>query len=148
MSAGAVHWVSLLPMQSRFRTTRLGFLKLGGRHHSRSVQRGQECLAPMHYVVAVDAFKHGLPALFPLLQRHVHCRCNRDRNVLDVIGIDQQCTVEFSCGAGKTGQDKGAGFFRVLRGNIFLRHQIHPVAKRGHQTDAGNPVKAGQKPDV
>ena len=61
---------------------------------------------------------------------------NRGRDRLGIVGIDEKRGRAFGRRPGKARQDENAGVFAILRGDVFLRHQVHAVAQRRHQPRA------------
>ena len=52
-----------------------------------------------------------------------------------VVRIDDQRRIQFARRAGELRQHQNARIVRILRRDILLRHQVHPVAQRRHQPD-------------
>ena len=59
--------------------------------------------------------------------------------------IDQQRRLQLPRRTGELRQHQHPWIGRVLRGDEFLRHQVHPVAQRRHQPDSREPHIAGHR---
>ncbi len=77
------------------------------------------------------AVEIGMP-LPPLGTRHAERHLDRVRHLLGVVGIDDEGSLHPLGGAGEARQDEHARIERVLRGHVFLGHEIHAVAQRRH----------------
>ena len=53
---------------------------------------------------------------------------------LRIVGIDEERCVELRGCARKARQNEHARVLRILRGNVFLGHEIHAVAQRCDQS--------------
>ena len=56
-------------------------------------------------------------------------------------GIYDEGAVEFMRGARELRKNENSGIFRILGGDIFLRHQIHAVPQRRHEADVGGTIQ-------
>src|SRR5579883_2864006 len=83
-------------------------------------QRGQELPLPAIEIVGRDDGEQRLMARAPLFQRHGQGLRDRMRNRFRIIRIDQQGAPQIDRRAGESRQNKNAGIFGVLRGDVLL----------------------------
>ena len=88
--------------------------------------------------------EHRRVALAALLERHVQGAFQRGRDRVRLVRIDDQGAVELLRRAGELRQHQHARVFGILRGQILLGDEIHPVAQRRHHRDVGRAIHAGE----
>ena len=68
--------------------------------------------------------------------------CAAPGDAVDVIGIDQQGAPQLARRARKPRQDQHPRVLLVLRGDIFLGDEIHPVPQRRDHSKLSHPIES------
>src|SRR3546814_3685191 len=71
------------------------------------------------------------PARLALGERHVHRGPDRARDLSAIVRVNEQRIGELLGRAREAREDEYARIFGILRRDIFLGDEVHPVAKRG-----------------
>src|SRR5262245_34949039 len=86
---------------------------------------------PLEDIVLGDMLLQPGHALDALLSRHLDGLLQGIRYTLHIIGIDQQRVLEFLSSTGELAADQHS-FTLDLRGDKFLRYQVHAIVQRAH----------------
>ena len=100
----------------------------------------EKSACPVLNVVLCEHLKKRVVSLAPLIQWHRERLPNRNRDAIGIVGINQQRLPAFTSRPSKARQDEDTRIIRILRRNILLSDEIHTIAKRGHEPDAGGTI--------
>ena len=91
--------------------------------------------APCRDVVTPERLEHCRVPLAPLVERHVERMRDAVGHFVAVVGVDDDGAIEFTGGACQARQHQRARIVRILRGHVFLGHEVHAVAHRRDDAD-------------